>query len=59
MEPEKIILAEGERPFISKRKRGSIQESDYDFAAVNEKHVDKYRVSMKSYVENKSTHQFI
>ena len=34
--------------WVSKRQRGFVQETDYDFTAINEKHVDKFQMSVKN-----------
>lgn len=49
-----------DKPFISKRRRGSVVENpDYTFAGLNDRHVDKYTVGSKQNVENRATNVYI
>jgi hypothetical protein len=34
-------------------------ETDYDFTAINEKHVDKFQVGVKRGVEDKATYSYL
>ena len=43
----------------SKRKRSMVQYYDYDFTALGEKHVDKFRVNTKYLVEKRATNIFV
>jgi hypothetical protein len=57
---EKDFDPELGKPWIPKRKRGPIQKFyDYDISMINEKHVDKFRVAVKSNVERKATDNFL
>ena len=48
------------KPWVPKRKRGQIQPFyDYDIQLIGEKHVDKFRVAVKSNVERKATDGFL
>jgi len=39
----------------SSLKKPAHEENTYDFSAINEKHVNKYMVNMKSHVETRAT----
>ena len=57
---EKDFDPEMGKPWVPKRKRGSIQKFyDYDISMINEKHVDKFRVSVKNHVETKATNSYL
>lgn len=56
--PHKTDLSES-KPFVSKRKRGPVQETDYDFSGLHEKHVNKYQMRTKSNVETQATWQYL
>lgn len=43
------------KEWVTKRKRGFVVETDYDFTAINEKKVDKFQVGVKKNVEDKAT----
>jgi len=47
------------KPMVWKRKRGFIKDNDFDFAAINDKGVDKFRVGVKTNVERKATTAFL
>jgi hypothetical protein len=47
------------KEWVSKRKRGFVVETDYDFTAVNEKKVDKFQVSVKKGIEDKATYTYL
>lgn len=48
------------KKWISKRQRGFVKENDaYNFAAVNEKHVDKFQLRVRDNIEEKATQSFL
>lgn len=57
--PRPVEDPNASKEWVSKRKRGFVVETDYDFTAINEKHVDKFQVGVKRGVEDKATHTFL
>lgn len=44
---------------VWKRRRSTIQDNDFDFTAINEKGVDKFRVGVKQNVERIATDRIL
>ena len=60
LEPPRPVEDPGAlKEWVTKRKRGFVVETDYDFTAVNEKKVDKFQVAVKTGVEDKATYTYL
>jgi hypothetical protein len=45
--PRPVEDPNASKEWVTKRKRGFVVETDYDFTAINEKHVDKFQLGIK------------